>query len=338
MAFITDTFSGALSSSWYRVPTGATPLFSTASDQLKVDAYDTAIAMRWVGSSYSGDQYAQIKITALPGSNWGHGPIVKLIDGSNNGYVASFNSTRAFVQKSISGSIVVDATSITLSVNDLLRLTAESAGANLLIKLWKSSNGGTSWSQLGSTYTDTSPFSGTLIGIGTYAGDSAARVDDFEGGDYVAGGGGTTITVTGTTSLPAFSGSAQVSPVTSITVTTALPAFSGGASMASASATVTATTLLPSYSGGATGDTSSGTLTLPVLKNNTGTVLANETGATVHVYAVSTGNKVVTKTGQTTNGSGVMTVTDALIVGGTQYRVVVVLGSGAEGLDKVTAS
>lgn len=123
-----------------------------------------------------------------------------------------------------------------------------------------------------------------------------------------------------------------------ITVTTALPAFSGGASTGSASATVTATTSLPSFSGSATGDTSSGVLTLPVMKNNTGTVLANETGATVHVYAVSTGNKVVTKTGQTTNASGVMTVTDALIVSGTQYRVVVVLGSGAEGLDKVTAS
>jgi len=149
---------------------------------------------------------------------------------------------------------------------------------------------------------------------------------------------GASATITGSTALPAFSGSAQVAPVTSITVTTALPAFSGGASMASASATVTATTSLPSFSGSATGDTSSGVLTLPVLKNNTGTVLANETGATVHVYAVSTGNKVVTKTGQATNASGVMTVTDALIVGGTQYRVVVVLGSGAEGLDKVTAS
>jgi len=155
---------------------------------------------------------------------------------------------------------------------------------------------------------------------------------------FQSNGSGTTTAVSATTALPAFYGSAQVAPVASITVTTAPPAFSGGASMASASATVTATASLPSYSGGATGDISSGTLTLPVLKNNTGTVLANETGATVHVYAVSTGNKVVTKTGQTTNGSGVMTVTDASIVGGTQYRVVVVLGSGAEGLDKVTAS
>jgi len=156
--------------------------------------------------------------------------------------------------------------------------------------------------------------------------------------EYGAGGGEATTTVNCTTTTPAFSGSAQVSPVTSITVTTASPTFSGGASTGSAEATITATPESPAFSGSATGDTSQGTLTLPVLKNNTGTVLANETGATVHVYAVSTGNKVVTKTAQTTNGSGVMVITDPLIVAATQYRVVVVLGSGAEGLDKVTAA
>jgi hypothetical protein len=183
------------------------------------------------------------------------------------------------------------------------------------------------------SYDDATHSSGTKYGLST---NETNVFDDFSITDL--GGVGAATAVSATTTTPTFSGSAQVSPLTSITVTTALPAFSGGASMASASATVTATTSLPSYSGGATGDTSSGTLTLPVMKNNTGTVLANETGATVHVYAVSTGNKVVTKTGQTTNASGVMTVTDALIVGGAQYRVVVVLGSGAEGLDKVTAS
>jgi len=77
-------------------------------------------------------------------------------------------------------------------------------------------------------------------------------------------------------------------------------------------------------------------LTLPALKNNTGTVLASETGATAYVYA-TTGAHVVTKTGQTTDVSGVMTITDAALVAATQYRVVVVLASGAEGMDKVTA-
>jgi hypothetical protein len=54
----------------------------------------------------------------------------------------------------------------------------------------------------------------------------------------------------------------------------------------------------------------SGSLTTPVLKNNTGTVLANETGVIVNVYNAATGALVVQKTGQTSNGSGVVTVND----------------------------
>lgn len=79
------------------------------------------------------------------------------------------------------------------------------------------------------------------------------------------------------------------------------------------------------------------TLATPPLKNNTGTLLANESGATVYVYAIG-GGHVVTKTGQTTDASGVMTITDAAISAGTQYRVVIVLASGAEGMDKLTAT
>ncbi|WP_143218370.1 hypothetical protein [Acidovorax sp. T1m] len=69
-----------------------------------------------------------------------------------------------------------------------------------------------------------------------------------------------------------------------------------------------------------------------------GTLLANEVGATVHVYAVATGNKVVTKTAQTSDASGVMAVTDAALVAATEYRCVIVLASGAEGLQKATAA
>lgn len=81
-----------------------------------------------------------------------------------------------------------------------------------------------------------------------------------------------------------------------------------------------------------------GALTTSPLKNNTGTLLANETGATAYVYNVSTGALVVTKTGQTTNSSGIMEVTDVNIDPSTQYRLVVKLASGAEGMDKITAS
>jgi len=82
----------------------------------------------------------------------------------------------------------------------------------------------------------------------------------------------------------------------------------------------------------------SGSLTTQPLKNNTGTVLASETNVTAYIYNPTTGDLIVKKTGQTTNSSGVMTIGDSLIIVGTLYRIVVVLGSGAEGMDKLTAA
>lgn len=81
-----------------------------------------------------------------------------------------------------------------------------------------------------------------------------------------------------------------------------------------------------------------GTLTSSVLKNNTGTVLASETGATVFVNLASTNALVLTLTSQTTNGSGVWTVSDAALTPSTSYRVVYKLASGAEGMETLTAS
>lgn len=81
-----------------------------------------------------------------------------------------------------------------------------------------------------------------------------------------------------------------------------------------------------------------GTLTTAPLKNNAGTLLANETGATAYIHNMTTGTLVVAKTGQTTNSSGVMVVSDPLILPATQYRIVIKLASAAEGLDKLTAT
>jgi hypothetical protein len=83
---------------------------------------------------------------------------------------------------------------------------------------------------------------------------------------------------------------------------------------------------------------SGGTITTPMLKNNAGTLLASLTGITAYIYKVSDGTLVVTKTAQSTNSSGVMVISDAAILPGTQYRTVIVLGTGDEGMDKVTAS
>lgn len=146
---------------------------------------------------------------------------------------------------------------------------------------------------------------------------------------------GATATLAITTDASVFAGLASVSPLTVLTATLADSVFSGAAgSGALASMAITTDAALFSGSASVAGAVA---LTLPALKNNTGTLLANETGATVYVYA-TTGAHVVTKTGQTTNSSGVMVITDAALTAATQYRVVIVLASGAEGMDKVTAA
>lgn len=92
-------------------------------------------------------------------------------------------------------------------------------------------------------------------------------------------------------------------------------------------------------SASAAGTTSgSGTLVTPVLKNNTGTILASETGITVNVYNATTGALVLHKTGQTSDGSGVVTVIDAALTPATTYAYEVVLSGGARRLPTGTVS
>jgi hypothetical protein len=77
------------------------------------------------------------------------------------------------------------------------------------------------------------------------------------------------------------------------------------------------------------------TLTLGPLVNNTATVHASVSGVTVHIIV---GAAVVTKTGASTNGAGMLTVSDAAFTAGTTYRAVIVFADGSEGLGKVVAT
>lgn len=93
-----------------------------------------------------------------------------------------------------------------------------------------------------------------------------------------------------------------------------------------------------SSTGAITTTSSDGVITLSVLKNNTGSILASQTGITAHVYDPATGNKVVTKSSLSSSALGVVTFTDPLIVAATAYRVVLVMSGGAEGMETVTAT
>jgi hypothetical protein len=77
-------------------------------------------------------------------------------------------------------------------------------------------------------------------------------------------------------------------------------------------------------------------LTLGPLKNNTGTLLSSQSSITVYVYTLA-GALVTTKTGQSTDGSGIISFTDSAMTASTMYRAVIVMSGGAEGMIKATA-
>lgn len=80
-----------------------------------------------------------------------------------------------------------------------------------------------------------------------------------------------------------------------------------------------------------------GTLTSSALRNNTGTLLPS-LAATAFVHTPSTGALVLLKTGLTSNGSGVISFSDAALSSGVAYRVIWKLtASGAEGMETLTA-
>lgn len=81
-----------------------------------------------------------------------------------------------------------------------------------------------------------------------------------------------------------------------------------------------------------------GTLTFTdALVNINGGVLALATGVTYLIQTLA-GTTVLTKTGQTTNGSGIpASVSDAALTTGTTYRVIFIISGGAEGMLNVVA-
>ena len=76
------------------------------------------------------------------------------------------------------------------------------------------------------------------------------------------------------------------------------------------------------------------------LKNNTGTVLASQSGVRLAVLRASDLNFVYALTGTTTSAAGLVpNISDAAIVAGTAYHVVFKLADGSVGISQaITAS
>jgi hypothetical protein len=121
----------------------------------------------------------------------------------------------------------------------------------------------------------------------------------------------------------------EADDVTSITVNVSVGSVSSSLNWTEANDTMSVTASVA---------TSGGTLTTGAFKNNTGSVLASLSGLTVAVLDLTAMTFVKVFTSQTTNGSGVMVITDPLIVAGTQYAVVTKNASNVLGVEKYQAT
>ncbi len=152
--------------------------------------------------------------------------------------------------------------------------------------------------------------------------------------DYTAGGAAITGTLSTTNANDTLSASGSLGSFGILGTTNANDTLSGTGAQR-IGGTVSVTNANDTLSSGA-----GGTLTLPALKNNTATLQTGLTGLTTHVLS-SSGVLVVTKTGQTSDGTtGVVVITDASIVASTVYRVALIdPATGAVGItDAVTAT
>lgn len=151
-------------------------------------------------------------------------------------------------------------------------------------------------------------------GSGQYQIPGGAFLNDASGTSPDATAPGAALTSTSTLSAGAASGVS--------------PGLAPGAALTGTSSLV----------GGVATATNYGTLTTKPLKNNTGTVLASETGIVMNIYHPTTGVLIVQKTGVTTDAGGIAVVTDPLIAASTTYAYEPVLTGGRRRLPTKAAT
>ena len=152
--------------------------------------------------------------------------------------------------------------------------------------------------------------------------------------------GGSSATTTISATLGAITGSvaSKSSPKTAISA--ALANVSASITSGSGSLKTTITATLGNIAGEitSTGSTTNGTFTSEVLKDYAGNVLANTALNFVRFYNDTTGALVLNKTGVSTNGSGIVTLSDAALVAGTTYRVDWETAAGSRRMPRKAAS
>jgi hypothetical protein len=112
---------------------------------------------RITGVTFNADQYSQVKLNISGGVY--HGPAVRCQSGADTAYHVSTAGSDFYVEKRSAGSVstVAGPVSQTFATGDILRLTVEGVGGTVTLKVYRAlAASPTSFSQVGSNYTDSS--------------------------------------------------------------------------------------------------------------------------------------------------------------------------------------
>lgn len=233
---------------------------------------------------------------------------------ANTMYFARYNSTVEAVQlyKLVSGSATQlgGNVSVTVSNGQTHRIKLFMSGSTIKV-FW---NGSELISQTDSSIS-ASGYGGFRFALNTTVDFNRFSIPEMEGG------GSTTTTISATLANITSSVSSVSAPKTVISGT--LANVTGSLASATGSMFTTITATLGNVVGSitSTGSTTNGTFTSEVLKDYAGNVLANTALNFMRLYNDTTGALVLNKTGVSTNGSGIVTFSDAALVSGTTYRV-----------------
>jgi hypothetical protein len=145
-------------------------------------ASDDSMA-HWNADSFSNDHYSKSTVAAKGIANDNHGPAVRCDASTLNGYAYFFfdNSDSRILYKVVNGSFTALGTKVPagITVGDVMEL--QCSGTTITAK-----NNGTTESF--GAITD-SAFSSGSAGIGGYSNGTAARIENWEGGNLGGGGG-----------------------------------------------------------------------------------------------------------------------------------------------------
>lgn len=219
------------------------------------------------------------------------------------------------IEKVVNGTVTSIGTPVQNYVHNVTQratLEIKTVGGNVELKLYRDAE----VSPIVSGTDSSSPITANgYVGLQELSG-SLLRLDNFYAETIDAGGASTTISTT----------------IANITASV------GCSTVGTFQTTITATLGNIVGSITSTGNTTNGTFTSEVLKDYAGNVLSNTALNFVRFYNDSTGALVLSKTGVSTNASGIVTFSDAALVAGATYRVDWETAAGSRRMPRKAAS